>query len=221
MKNLVSACSTEVGIATEVFSVLRAAKFGYQQYRMEQFLQSIQLCTDRMTEDERLEFRNRCLSDTGKRVAADFASAVTDTPCDVVLAAYALLFSSDPDFDFTETQIERFVSSTKGLNTRKTEFFIKLCSLNPSDPEMIYPMYSLSSHNNYGVDLSFEMDEIYAYTQEFYHRGLILPDPQASINVSQMGGFPEKGEWLIRFGISHILNRYSKLLAKAEYLIRK
>ncbi|MEZ8728921.1 hypothetical protein AB6D59_21330 [Vibrio cyclitrophicus] len=80
MKNLVSACSTEVGIATEVFSVLRAAKFGYQQYRMEQFLQSIQLCTDRMTEDERLEFRNRCLSDTGKRVAADFASAVTDTP---------------------------------------------------------------------------------------------------------------------------------------------
>ncbi|MDD9197477.1 hypothetical protein PVK62_16755 [Aliivibrio sp. S3MY1] len=221
MKKIMAACSSEISVVIDVFSMIKKAKFDFQQFRVKSFLTGVQLNTERMTEKERVEFKNKCLSEAGQKLAADFALAVTETPSEIILGAYALLFSSDPDFSFTDAQIERFVLCTKGLSDRKIKLFMKLCALKPIDCELVYPLYTIGSHNYTEVNLDFEVDEINAYAQEFFNRGLLLQDPQVDFGVSYMADVPSKDSWLIRFGISDTLKRYSSLLNKVEYLLNE
>ncbi|MBF4425815.1 MULTISPECIES: hypothetical protein [Vibrio] len=222
MKKIIAACSSEVSLVIDLFSILKNARFEYQQFRVESFLTSVQLNTERMTEKERVEFKNKCLSKEGQKLAADFALAVTETPSEIILGAYSLLFLSDPQFLFTNVQIERFVLCTKGLSDRKIKLFMKLCALRPISYELVYPIYSVGSHNYNEANFEFEVDEIYAYVQEFFNRGLLLQDPQADFGVSYMGDdVPSKDSWLINFGVSDTLKRYSALLNKVEYLLNK
>ncbi|WP_328190263.1 hypothetical protein [Marinobacter sp. OP 3.4] len=147
---------------------------------------------------------------------ADYAAAITNTSSEIVLRALAFLFIDDRQFDFSTKEKSRFITCANGLDDLKVDLFIKLSSLQKVEVNTIYPTYNINHENFRKLSLGVEIDELFAYMEDFLKRGLVLRDPRGDLGSNFYA--PKDSEWSICFGISSTLKRYAALLGKAKLL---
>lgn len=199
-----------------LFGGLKEAYQFYAQYRVKVFLSTIDSEIELMSAERQAEINEVLDHKNTKKVLADFAATITNTSSEVVLRALAFLFIKDPQFKFTEQETTRFISCTKGLDDLKVEFLLKLGKLNKLELDVVYPIYTVNNCNFTELFLDVEVDEFFAYIEDFLKRGLILRDPRSDSGSNFYS--PSKGDWSVLFGISPTLQRYISLLEKAKYL---
>jgi hypothetical protein len=212
---LVTAKTASV-VVKPLFNALREAHQVYGAYRVGVFLSTIDTEVETMSVESQNEFNDFVGCSKTKKVLADYASAISKTSSEVLLRALALLFIDEKCFEFSEQQKTRFVSCTNGADDLKVDLFIKLASLNKIDVDTVFPIYVINNVNFSELNLNVELDELFAYAEDFLKRGLILKDPRAEFGANFYA--PKSSDWSICFGISPTLQRYAALLAKAKYL---
>lgn len=171
-----------------------------------------------MTVDEKEKFTKYISSEIGQKIVSDYAIAVTLTPSKVVNAALALLYSQDPDFSFSQSELERFVAAVSGLTDRKINFLLKIQNLSPSAKESVFPLYVVTQDNFDELKTFIDLDELFIYVSDFQSRGILLPD----IDLQEGFGFADKFEgvqWSVSFCLSSTQVRYMALLRKAKELV--
>jgi hypothetical protein len=208
---------TAVAVVKPLFNKLKEAHQLYSGYRVSVFLSAINVEVETMSVENLSEFDDLISCNTAKKVLADYAAAITNTSSETMLRALALLFIGDTQFEFTEQQKSRFISCANGMDDLKVDLFIKLVALKRIDLDTVYPISVVSNVNFSELDLNVEIDELFAYVEDFLKRGLILKDPRADSDGMNFH-VPENSDWSISFGISSTLQRYASLLTKAKYL---
>lgn len=203
-------------IAKSIFGGLKKARNLYQQYRLELFLATINSEVENLNAEQQTEINNLLDQEITKKLLADYAAAIINTSSDIVLRALALLFINDQQFNFSSQEKARFVTCANGLDDLKANLFIKLSNLYKLNTDTVYPVYVISHQNFNSLDLGVEIDELFAYTGDFFKRGLLLRDPRGDFGSNFHTH--KDSDWSICFGLSATLQRYAALLRKAKLL---
>lgn len=212
---LVTAKTASV-VVKSLFNALKEAYQEYGAYRVGVFLSTIDTEVETMSVESQKEFNDFLGCSKTKKVLADYASAISNTSSEISLRALALLFVDEKCVEFSEQQKIRFISCTYGIDDLKVNLFIKLASLNKVAIDSVYPIFVINNENFSGLNLNVELDELFAYAEDFLKRGLILKDPRARGGSNFYS--PKSSDWSICFGISATLQRYAALLSRAKYL---
>ena len=199
-----------------LFNFLKEAHQTYSSHRVSVFLSAVDIEVETMSVESQNEFNDFIGHSQTQKVLADYASAITNTSSDITLRALALLFIGDKNFSFTEQQKIRFISCTNGIDDLKVDLFIKLAGLKKLDCDTVYPVCVINNVNFPALHLGVEVDELFAYSEDFLNRGLILKDPRAGLGSYMCA--PKSSDWAICFSMSPTLQRYATLLSKAKYL---
>ncbi|WP_417531319.1 hypothetical protein [Marinobacter lipolyticus] len=203
-------------VAKSIFGVLKEARNLYGEHRVKLFLATIDSEVENMSVNHQAEINEFLNQKQSKKVLADYADAITNTSSEIVLRALALLFISDRQFDFSDQEKARFVACTNGLDDLKVNLFVKLSGLKKTGSDTVYPTYKISHLKFDSLNLGVEIDELFAYTEDLFKRGLLLRDPRGDLGSNFYA--PKDSEWLIYFGISSTLQRYAALFRKAKFL---
>ncbi|HIF9086179.1 TPA: hypothetical protein ACX6PR_002094 [Photobacterium damselae] len=202
-----------------ILDYLKDAHFFYVNYRVGTFLNTLNSEIEYLSTEDRKNFNEYLERPETKKVLADYASAITSTSSDIVLRALALTFINDRQFDFSESEKIRFISCINGLDDLKVNLYIRLASLKKLESKAVYPIYVIGNKNFDSLNLAVDVDEFFAYCEDFFNRGLLLRKPLST------GGFnfhiPEDGDWSISFGISDTLKKFASTLRKAKELTSK
>ncbi|EIJ0975061.1 hypothetical protein LH718_003488 [Vibrio parahaemolyticus] len=210
--------STNV-LVKSTFNLLKEAHNLYAEHRVKQFLSVVDSEVEYLTIETREEFNEFINSDSAKKVLADYASAITSTSSEIGLRALALTFINDRQFSFTASESARFISCISGIDDLKVNLFIKLASLKKMEIETVYPVYVINNQNFEELNLGVDVDELFAYSEDFINRGLLLRDPRSGEGMNYYS--PKDGDWSIYFGISTTLQRFASVLRKAKLLSAK
>lgn len=203
-----------------IYKVVQKAFNAGKNYRAELFLENVQKCCERMTEEERTKFKETVESESGQKITADFVIAVTTTPSLIVNGALALLYAQDPDYRFTEPQLERFVSAVNGLTDRQVEFYIKLFDFVSSKGAKPYPIYRIDQDNYEKIREHIDQDEVFIYIYDFLSRGLVIThDYNASVDGGMFEDTSKEGDWEQSYSLSDTHRTYRNLLEKAKLLM--
>ncbi len=205
-------------VVKSTFNILKEAHNLYAEHRLKQFLYTIDSEIEYLSPDAQAELNEFLNSIGAQKLLADYAAAITSTSSEISLRALALTFINDQQFNFSESEKIRFISCINGIDDLKINLFIKLASLKKLESKSIYPIYAISNQNFEALNLGVDVDELFAYSEDFMNRGLLLRDPR-----SKGANFysPQEGDWSICFGISSTLQRYASVLRKAKVLAAK
>ncbi|MFA0672366.1 hypothetical protein AB4584_24480 [Vibrio splendidus] len=205
-------------VVKSTFNILKEAHNLYAEHRVKQFLYAIDSELEYLNSDAQAELNEFLNSKGAQKLLADYASAITSTSSDIGLRALALTFINDRQFDFNESEKVRFISCINGIDDLKVNLFIQLASLKKIESKAVYPIYVISNQNFEVLNLGVDIDELFAYSEDFINRGLLLRDPRSKgANASS----PQEGDWSICFGISSTLQRFASVLRKAKMLAAK
>ncbi|MBS3797192.1 hypothetical protein [Pseudoalteromonas sp. BDTF-M6] len=206
-------------VLKSTFNLLKKAHNLYAEHRVKQFLDAIDSEVEYLSLDKQIELNEFLNSKVAQKVLADYASAITSTSSEIGLRALALTFINDRQFNFSENEKVRFISCINGIDDLKVNLFIKLASLKQLEFKTVYPVYVVNNLNFDALSLGVDVDELFAYTEDFIKRGLLLRDPRSTDG----GNFysPKDGDWSICFGISPTLQRFASVLIKAKLLAVK
>lgn len=206
-------------IVKAAFGVIKEAHYYYAEYRVKQFLKTIDSEVESLTSERQAEINEFLSQERTKKVLADYAAAITNTSSEIVLRALALLLIDDRQFDFSTTEKARFIACISGMDDLKVSFFIQLSTLRKLEFNTVYPIYSIDNRNFDELNLGVGIDELFAYTADFISRGLLLRDPRGDLGSNFCDS--KDDDWSICFGISTTLRRYAALLDKAKYLAQE
>ncbi|EIJ2230975.1 hypothetical protein LIA63_004565 [Vibrio parahaemolyticus] len=218
MKELFKLIDPNVAVASEILVAIGEAFQQGQFYRTRTFFQTVETRYEVMTPAEKEKFKEHISSKCGQKIISDFAIAVSSTPSVIVNASLALLYSQDPDFSFSPSELERFVAAVSGLTDRKVDFLLQVQLLSPSPKESLYPVYVVNQDNFDALRSVIDVDELFIYVSDFQSRGLVLMD----VDQQKSFGFGRKFEgvkWSTNFCLSDTQVRYIALLRKAKELV--
>ncbi|OCH36195.1 hypothetical protein [Aliivibrio fischeri] len=219
MKNLIRSFYAPADISFEIGKLFSQAIYDAQSYRAHSFVKTIDTRYESMSEDERVKFKAFVESEFGKKITADFASAVSGTPSRIVNITLALLYIGDHDFVMSQSELERFVSSAEGLIDVKVDFFIQLSNIPPLEIDSLFPTYVINSSNYNELGLGVELDELFLFVADFKSRGLILDETNQQ-KVFGYGSPTKKDDWEIKYSLSNSLLKYAALFNKAKQILR-
>ncbi|EMC0408389.1 hypothetical protein H8F06_18200 [Vibrio fluvialis] len=218
MKELFKLFDPNVAVASEISVAISDAFKQGQFYRTRVFFQTVETRYEVMTPAEKEKFKVHISSAYGQKIISDFAIAVSSTSSVIVNASLALLYSQDPEFNFSQSELERFVAAVSGLTDRKVDFLLQVQLLSPSPKESLYPVYVVNQDNFDALKSVIDVDELFIYISDFQSRGLVLMDVDQQKNF----GFASKFEgvkWSTNFCLSDTQMRYIALLRKAKELV--
>lgn len=220
MSDLMSIDPSGISKAFKVGKAVHKIFKSYQRYRVDTFIKTVDTCYEQMTEEKRLEFQAAIQSEHGQKITSDFVITVTMTPSLIVNAALALLYAKDPEFDFNESQIERFVSAVNGLTDRQVNFYLKVFDCISNKDYKPYPAYTINQDNFYKVSEFADQDEVFIYIYDFLSRGLVITTDNNNSPSKVMGNSYQSGQWKAKYCLSDTHKRYRALLNKAKELMR-
>jgi hypothetical protein len=218
MKELVKLVDPSIAVVSEVFVAIGEAFQKGQLYRTEIFFQTVETRYEAMTATDKDKFKEHISSEGGQKIISDFAIAVSSTPSTIVNASLALLYSQDPEFNFSKSELERFIAAVSGLTDRKVDFLLKIQNLSPSTKESLYPVYVVNKDNFYELERVVDVDELFIYVSDFQSRGLVLMDVDQQKNFRFANKF-DGVKWSVNFCLSDTQVRYIALLRKAKELV--
>lgn len=186
-------------------------------YRIHRFFKTVDTRYERMTEEDRLKFKEKVLSNAGQKFTSDYVAAVLNSPSMIVNAALALVYCDDQDFGLSEREKRRFVDGVNGLTDEKVNFFLSLLPLNPLSRESAIEAFSIYKDNIESLDAEF--DEVFIYMSDFISRGLVVDDinKNDSPSIGDIGGAED---WAVIFCLSGTQKKFASILRKAKELIR-
>ena len=111
MKELVKLVDPSIAVVSEVFVAIGEAFQKGQLYRTEIFFQTVETRYEAMTATDKDKFKEHISSEGGQKIISDFAIAVSSTPSTIVNASLALLYSQDPEFNFSKNPVSNASSS--------------------------------------------------------------------------------------------------------------
>ena len=203
-------------VVRSTFNLLKEAHNLYAEHRVKQFLYTIDSEIEYLSIEKQTKLNEFLHSKSAQKVLADYASAITSTSSEIGLRALALIFINDRQFDFSENEKVRFISCINGIDDLKVNLFIKLASLTKLEFKTAYPIYVINNKNFENLSLDVNVDELFAYSEDFINRGLLLRDPRSRGGVNFC--YPKASDWSIYFGISPTLQRFASVLRKAKLL---
>lgn len=218
MKELLKLIDPNIALGSEISMAISEAFQKSQFYRARIFFQTVETRYEVMTPSEKGKFKEHISSKCGQKIVSDFAIAVSSTPSTIVNASLALLYSQDPDFSFSQSELERFVAAVSGLTDRKVDFLLQIKSITPSPKESLYPVYVVNQDNFDVLKSVIDVDELFIYVSDFQSRGLVLMD----VDQQKSFGFArlfEGVKWSANFCLSDTQVRYIALLRKAKELV--
>ncbi|QDF65331.1 hypothetical protein FJQ87_00340 [Shewanella sp. SNU WT4] len=211
-----STAKSIISTSKSVLNTLKKAHNLYVKYRVTQFLSTLEDEIENLSIERQKEINEFLNNKKSQKVLADYAAAITSTSSDIAIRALALLLIDDRQFSFTENEKARFISCIRGMDDLKVNLFIKLSELKCIDLETVFPIYLINNINHPELELGVDIDELFAYAEDFINRGLLLRDPRSETGSSFYS--PAAGDWSICFGISATLKKYASFLRKAKYL---
>ncbi|WP_417528582.1 hypothetical protein [Marinomonas shanghaiensis] len=218
MKELVKLVDPSIAVVSEIFVVIGEAFQKGQLYRTEIFFQTVETRYEAMTATDKDMFKEYISSKGGQKIISDFAIAVSSTPSTIVNASLALLYSQDPEFNFSKSELERFIAAVSGLTDRKVDFLLEIQNLSPSTKESLYPVYVVNKDNFEVLERVVDVDELFIYVSDFQSRGLVLMDVDQQKNFRFANKF-DGVKWSVNFCLSDTQVRYIALLRKAKELV--
>lgn len=199
-----------------IFSSLAEARQLYMEHRVNEFLSTIEDQVEYLSAERQAEINNFLNKKESKKVLSDYAATITNTSSDIVIRALALLFINDRQFNFDQRTISRFIACFDGVDDLKVELFLKLSKLKKLNRATVYPSYAINWLNFQDLELGIDIDELFAYVDDFIRRGILLRDPITESGADMYQ--PVDHHWSLCFGMSTTLHRYAALLEKAKYL---
>lgn len=218
MKELVKLVDPSIAVVSEIFVVIGEAFQKGQLYRTEIFFQTVETRYEAMTATDKDMFKEHISSEGGQKIISDFAIAVSSTPSTIVNASLALLYSQDPEFNFSKSELERFIAAVSGLTDRKVDFLLEIQNLSPSTKESLYPVYVVNKDNFEVLERVVDVDELFIYVSDFQSRGLVLMDVDQQKNF-RFANKSDGVKWSVNFCLSDTQVRYIALLRKAKELV--
>ncbi|PKF48747.1 hypothetical protein [Enterovibrio nigricans] len=219
MEKFIKLADPNLAVASEIFEAITEAFKKSQCYRTSTFFKTVETRYEVMTQPEKVKFKEHISSESGQKVISDFAIAVSSTPSTIVNASLALLYSQDPDFNFSQNELERFVAAVSGLTDRKVDFLLHIQNLSPSQKESLYPVYVINQDNFGTLRDVIDIDELFIYVSDFQSRGLVLINVDQPKNFGFANKFDDGVKWSTNFCLSETQVRYIALLRKAKELV--
>lgn len=213
MADIVSS-KTAMAVGSTVFNTLKDAYQFRQNQRVDSFFKCVELRYEYMTHEQQQELNKTISSESGQDILASYVDAITQTSCERVRMAVALLYCQDSDFDFTQADQRAFVSGVGGITGHLVDFLLLAVR-----QECIPGHYPYSRHiiqqaqlGNLSIE-GLDGETIYVYINDLVRRGLLLPEPAVGI-------LGDEGNWFIGFGTSEKVQKFARLLAKSGELLR-
>jgi hypothetical protein len=204
---------TALTVGKGIFSSLKSAYQARQTKRVESFFHCVELRYDYMNESERIELNEKLNSDEGESILASYVDAITQTSCDRVRMAVAMLYCNDPDFLFTTAEQRLFINSVVGITDRLVDFFLMASTIKAIPGNYPYSRHLISKEQLPYLSIeNLDGEEIYSYINELIRRGLLLPEPATGVLGSD-------NSWAVGFGTSARTQRFASLLRKAGQLL--
>lgn len=214
LHNLVASLVPGLPQAQSAVQLVKAFIVHRGRHRAEKLAQGLELAWSYMDESDQKHFEALCNNPHFQEQVAEYIEAALNTPSEIVIKAIALLMLNDPDCRLDDAQKERFVHGFTGLSDQAAELFISLIKTPPLK-EKIYPIHIVGRDHSVSEG-SFTPDEILRFTQSFFNRGIILPEPKS--NNASMAGINDDDNWFVKFGVNDEISQYKALLEKAKVL---
>jgi hypothetical protein len=214
MVDLISS-KTALTVGSSIFNTLKGAYQSRQLKRVESFFKCVESRYEFMSEAERLKLNETLDSEDGKNILASYVDAITQTSCDRIRMAVALLYCQDSDFSFNEADQRTFISGVVGISDHLVDFFLEAVKQVPVPGNYPYSrhIFQQCALSDIGVD-NLDGEIVYAYTNDLVRRGLLLPEPA-------VGVLGEKDNWFIGYGTSQKIQKIARLIDKSNELLRQ
>ncbi|HHF3121838.1 TPA: hypothetical protein ACVO1K_004451 [Vibrio diabolicus] len=213
MLDIVSS-KTAMAVGSTVFNTLKDAYQFRQKQRVDSFFKCVELRYEHMTVEQQVELNKNINSEDGRNILAGYVDAITQTSCERVRMAVALLYCQDSDFAFTVAEQRAFISGVGGITDHLVDFL--LCAVRHEVSPGHYPynrhIIRQAQVDGLGLD-DLDGETIYAYVNDLVRRGLLLPEPAVGVLAS-------KDSWFIGYGTSEKIQKFAQLLEKSGELLR-
>ncbi|MCY9844444.1 hypothetical protein [Vibrio caribbeanicus] len=205
---------TALTMGKSIFTTLQGAYQARQKERVESFFRCIELRYEFMTEAERLELNKTIDSEEGKHILASYIDAITQTSCDRVRMAVAVLYCQDSDFSFTQTEQRAFISGVAGITDNLVDFLLVAAKQEKTAGHYPYSRHIIQKCQINQLEIeNLDGETVYACINDLVRRGLLLPEPAVGI-------FADENNWFIGYGTSQRIQKMVLLLKKAGELLR-
>lgn len=207
--------SLSLKLKNVLFPILKNTYQSRKIKRAELFFQYVDLRYDVMSIEEKKEFQIYVNSELGKDILANFADSITQTSSQIAVMALALLYCRDSDFDYSESEIYRFVSAMNGITDDLLNFYLEIVKLN-SDEYMPYNRSEIHNQNAHQIlSEEWDVETLSIYINDLTRRYLILPDPK----TSAFGYAGNANDWSFGFGVTDRVLKMASLVRKAKNMI--
>ncbi|ELV8552766.1 hypothetical protein QNE49_000386 [Vibrio fluvialis] len=201
--------------AGDVLNFVATSYNNRQTRRVKKFFECIDMRYESAKPEEIEWIQQYIESEEGQDVLASFADSITQTSCDRVHMALAMLLCKDLDHPMSQSEQYTFVSAVVGMTNDLLDFFLEIAKLDREKGNFPYPRSSLSNNDCKAFkDKGWDDEAIFVYVNDLIRLRLILPDPSTAYTVPG-----NSNGWTLWFGITDRTIKMAGLINKAsEYL---